>query len=317
MDVPPLVPLLTACSNFLFGASLFAIHIIPAIAGGVMVVFAGLITRELGGGRFAQWFTALMVITAPIWLVLNSWFAYDPFDQMLTAIFFYFVLLINKKETPGRWILLGIIAGIQISADDIVRIGDTIEMPGRNTEGTVIAITLNTVKVLNSNKTISTIPSHAIVSESFQNWRGLDIAGGRRIKRTINIDIHSIIFADADLITKLKNNPHITSIAGNFLTTIIPEDRMTNLGVFRKYLEHYLGSLPDINTDSALLVSHLQPTENGLPLQLFAYSRFSDNLKHEALQNKIFEHILAIIPEFNLRVFQRPSGDFFRKGRDE
>jgi hypothetical protein len=114
VDMPPLVPLLMALSNQVFGVSLFALHILPAIAGALTVYFAGLMVRELGGGRFAQWLTALMVIAAPIWLILNSWFAYDPFDQLFTVIFLYLVILILKQETPRRWVIFGIIAGVAI-----------------------------------------------------------------------------------------------------------------------------------------------------------------------------------------------------------
>jgi miniconductance mechanosensitive channel len=206
-------------------------------------------------------------------------------------------------------LILGIIAGIQISADDIVRVGDSIEMPGRNIEGKVIAITLNTVKILNSNKTISSIPSHAIVSESFQNWRGLDIAGGRRIKRAINLDVRSIGYIDEKFAARLKKNPHVVLFAEKIMLDINSDIQMTNLGAFRKYLDYFLRSLPDINSESLIQICHLQPTENGLPLQLFMYSRLSDYIRHEALQNQIFEHIFAIIPEFNLRVFQRFSAD--------
>lgn len=114
VDMPPLIPFLMALSNRVFGVSLFGLHILPAIAGAVMVYFAGLLARELGGGRFAQSLTALMVIAAPFWLRFNSWFAYDPFDQLLTVIFFYLVVLLLKQETPRRWIILGVITGIGI-----------------------------------------------------------------------------------------------------------------------------------------------------------------------------------------------------------
>jgi miniconductance mechanosensitive channel len=204
-------------------------------------------------------------------------------------------------------VIMGIIAGIQISANDIVRVGDSIEMPKRDTEGKVIDITLNTVKVLNSNRTISTIPAYALVSESFQNWRGLEITGGRRIKRTINIDMRSISFAGKELIGRLTENPHIAEIIARMPKETLESSQLTNLGLFCVYLEGFLRANPQVNGDAIIQVRHIQPTENGLPLEVLAYSNITESITHESLQNKIFEHIYATIGEFNLRVFQRPT----------
>jgi miniconductance mechanosensitive channel len=204
--------------------------------------------------------------------------------------------------------IMGLIAGIQISANDLVRVGDTIEMPKRDTEGKVIDITLSTIKVLNSNRTISTIPAYALVTESFQNWRGLEIAGGRRIKRTISIDMRSISFAEKETIGRLKGNPRIAKIIERELKENADGSQRTNLGLFCSYLEGFLKSNPQVNGDATILVRHTQPNENGLPLEILAYSRITDSVQHESLQNQLFEHIYATIGEFGLRVFQRPAG---------
>lgn len=204
-------------------------------------------------------------------------------------------------------VIMGLIAGIQLSANDMIRVGDTIEMPKRDTEGKVIDITLNTVKVLNSNRTISTIPAYALVTESFQNWRGLEIAGGRRIKRTINIDMRSISFAGKGLISRLTSNPHISEIVSRLPEETLLDSQLTNLGLFCLYLEGYLRANSQVNGTATILVRHTQPTENGLPLEILAYSKITDSVLHESLQNKIFEHIYATIGEFELRVFQRPT----------
>jgi miniconductance mechanosensitive channel len=205
-------------------------------------------------------------------------------------------------------IIMGLIAGIQISANDIVRVGDTIEMPKRDTEGKVIDITLSTVKVLNSNRTISTIPAYALVTESFQNWRGLEIAGGRRIKRRFNIDMRSIGFADKALLSRLESNPHLADKMKKIKPEILNDLQLTNIGILCAYLDQYLKHHPDVNNTATILVRHLEPTENGLPVELLAYSTIIDGSLHEELQNRIFEHIYAIIREFDLRVFQRPTG---------
>lgn len=205
----------------------------------------------------------------------------------------------------------------------MVRVGDWISMPGHNADGTVLEITLNTVKVRNWDKTISTIPTYAMVSNSFINWRGMEESGGRRIARSVFIDTHSVKFCTAEMLEKFKKIHHLKAYIEERQKEIeeynkqheidesLPVNgrRMTNLGVFRKYLENYLINHPKINDKMTLIVRHLDPTEKGIPMQIYAFSREQEWAKYEAVQADIFDHVLAIIPLFELQIFQNPSGD--------
>jgi miniconductance mechanosensitive channel len=219
--------------------------------------------------------------------------------------------------------ILGLVAGVQLSANRMVRVGDWISMPGHNADGTVLEITLNTVKVRNWDKTISTIPTYAMVSNSFVNWRGMEESGGRRIARSVFIDTHSVKFCTPEMLEKFKKIHHLKAYIEERQIEIenynreheidesLPVNgrRMTNLGIFRKYLENYLIKHPKINDKMTLIVRHLDPTEKGIPMQIYAFSREQEWAKYEAVQADIFDHVLAIIPLFELRIFQNPSGD--------
>lgn len=230
------------------------------------------------------------------------------------------VLILVFKDT-----ILGFVASIQLSANQMVRIGDWISMPSHNADGTVIEITLNTVKVQNWDKTISTIPTYSLVSESFGNWRGMEESGGRRIKRHINIDMRSVKFCTPEMLEKFRKILYLNTYIDQRLKEIeeynqsinIDPDivvngrRMTNLGTFRKYLEYYLHHHPKIHQDLTLLVRHLQPTETGIPIEIYAFSNDQAWANYESIQADIFDHILAVLPEFELTVFQNPSGNDF------
>lgn len=227
------------------------------------------------------------------------------------------ILLIFKDS------ILGLVAGVQLSANDMVRPGDWIQMDSRSADGTVIDISLNTVKVQNWDRTISTIPTYALVSESFTNWRGMEESGGRRIKRSVSIDIKSIHFLSKDEIERLKKiqivKPYIEQREleierynrENNIDESMPVNgrRLTNIGTFRKYIEEYLKRHPQINNDMTFLVRHLQPTEKGLPVELYIFCNDKRWSYFEAVQADIFDHILAIVPQFGLSIFQNPTGD--------
>lgn len=232
------------------------------------------------------------------------------------------VLLLVFKDT-----ILGLVASIQVSANNMVKPGDWISMPSRNADGTVLEITLNTVKVQNWDKTISTFPTYALVTESFHNWKGMEESGGRRIKRSINIDMKSVKFLDPELKERLRKIQLISSYIdqrekeiNNFNeskkvdpTMPVNGRRMTNLGVFRHYMEAYLKQHPKVSNDLTFLVRHLQPTETGIPLEIYVFSKDQEWGKYEALQADIFDHVLASISFFDLKVFQNPTGDDFQK----
>ena len=223
--------------------------------------------------------------------------------------------------------ILGFVASIQLSANKMVNVGDWISMPEYNADGDVIDINLTSVKVQNWDKTIASVPTYALVSRSFNNWKGMEESGGRRIKRSINLDMNSVGFLDDAQKDKLRKfyllNEYITGKEkeiSEFNKSLKLDDsivtngrRMTNLGTFRVYLENYLHSHPMVHQDMTFLVRHLQPTEKGIPLEIYVFSKDQAWANYEAIQADIFDHVLAIIPEFGLRVFQNPTGTDFQK----
>ena len=234
------------------------------------------------------------------------------------------VLILVFRDT-----LLGFVSSIQLSANKMVKPGDWISMPERNADGIVLEITVNTVKIRNWDKTISTVPTHALINESFQNWKGMEESKGRRIARSIHIDIKSIQFCTEEMLERFKkfnmirdyiNQKQEEIEAFNQAQGITDEDtvsrrRLTNVGVFRKYVETYLEKHPKVHPGELpyiIMVRHLQPTERGLPIQIYVFSKEFQWKRYEQVQADIFDHILAVVPEFDLRIFQSPSGDDFR-----
>ncbi|TCO07635.1 mechanosensitive ion channel family protein [Natronoflexus pectinivorans] len=249
------------------------------------------------------------------------------FDVQVTRIFagmgaMAAVLMLIFKDS-----ILGLTAGIQLSANKMVRVGDWISMPSHNADGDVIEITLNTVKVQNWDRTITTIPTYALVSSPFINWRGMEESGGRRIKRWVNLDMRSVKFCTPEMLEKYKKIHHLKEYienrekeieeynkANNIDETVMVNGRhMTNLGVFRKYLENYVVRHPKLNTEMIFLIRHLQPSEKGIPLEIYVFCKDKAWAKYEEIQADIFDHVLAVIPEFDLRVFQLPAGDDLRE----
>ncbi len=226
------------------------------------------------------------------------------------------VLILVFKDT-----ILGFVASIQLSANNMVKPGDWIEMPSHKADGSVLEMTLNTVKVQNWDKTISTIPTYALVSESFKNWKGMEESGGRRIKRAVFIDMNSVQFCSDKMISKFKKIHILKDYIHKKLieldkhnekfdideSIIINGRRLTNLGVFRKYLEGYLHNHPLIHDNMTFLVRHLQPNEKGIPIEIYVFSKDQAWANYESIQADIFDHILAVLPEFGLRVFQFPT----------
>lgn len=196
--------------------------------------------------------------------------------------------------------ILGLVAGVQLSANDMLRPGDWITMPKYGADGDVIEVTLTTVKVRNFDKTITTIPPYALVSDSFQNWRGMRETGGRRIKRSINIDLNTIHFCTDE------EKRHF--IARGWLEVESAQQEVVNLHVFQTYLQHYLTTHPMTHKELMIMVRQMQPTSEGVPLEIYCFSNTSEWPKYEQIQAEIFDHIFAIIPEFGLRIFQSPSG---------
>jgi miniconductance mechanosensitive channel len=225
------------------------------------------------------------------------------------------VLILVFKDT-----ILGFVASIQLSANNMVNIGDWIEMKSHRADGTVTDITLNTVKVQNWDKTISTIPTYALVAESFNNWKGMEESGGRRIKRAVSIDTGSIKFCDSAMLNRFEKFELIREYViqkevelKEYNKNISDEDlisgrHQTNVGIFRKYLEVYLRQHPMVNLEMTFLVRQLNPIGKGLPIEIYVFSKDKEWANYEAIQADIFDHIFAVVPEFELKVFQEPAG---------
>lgn len=222
--------------------------------------------------------------------------------------------------------ILGFVASVQLTSTDMVRIGDWIEMPQYGADGDVIDMGINCIRVQNWDKTVTTIPTYALVSSSFKNWRGMSESGGRRIKRAINIDLSSIRFLDRTyleklykinllsdyLATKQAEISHFNSNLANQKEAPLNMRSQTNIGVFRAYVIAYLRNNPNIHESMTFLVRQLAPTDTGLPLEIYVFSKDQAWANYEAIQADIFDHLLAAVPEFGLRIFQAPSGHDLR-----
>lgn len=223
--------------------------------------------------------------------------------------------------------ILGFVAGIQLSTNRMLSEGDWIEMPSHGADGDVIDISLTTVKVQNWDKTITTIPTHALISNSFKNWRGMSESGGRRIKRSIHIDMNTIRLCTPEMIERYSKILYIADYLetkqreletwnrenGIDDSNIVNGRRITNVGTFRAYLLAYLKNHPKINQEMTLLVRHLAPSSSGLPLEIYCFSSEQEWAGYESIQADIFDHLLAVLPEFDLRTFQNPSGSDFQR----
>lgn len=204
------------------------------------------------------------------------------------------ILMLVFKDT-----ILGFVAGIQLSANDMLRPGDWITVPGSNANGVVQEITLNTVKIQNFDNTISTIPPYTLVNNSFQNWRGMVESGGRRVMKSIFLDLNTIKFCTPDMLDNMRKEIPL-------LADYKPDEGVTptNSQMFRIYVERYLTSLPVVNTDLDLIISQLQSTEYGVPIQIYFFSRNKVWKEYERIQSDIFDHFFAMIPQFELKVYQ-------------
>jgi len=231
------------------------------------------------------------------------------------------VLMLIFKDS-----ILGLVAGVQLSANDMVRVGDWIEMPKYNADGDVIDITLNTVKVKNWDKTVTMIPSYALISDSFKNWRGMQDTGGRRIKRSLYIDATSVKFCTPEMLARFRKIHLLSDYIENKQQEIesynqerqidteitVNGRRLTNVGTFRIYIQQYLEHHPHIHHDLTTMVRQLAPGEHGLPLEIYTFTSDIRWAVYESVQADIFDHLMAIAPEFDLRIYQAPSGHDMR-----
>ena len=223
--------------------------------------------------------------------------------------------------------ILGFVAGIQLSYNNMVSIGDWVEIPQHNADGDILEIGLTTVKVRNFDNTVTTVPTQSLIDESFKNWRGMQESGGRRIKRSIFIDVNSIGFCDENQLARFSKIDYIKQYLATTRTeldkynaensnaqeSLVNGRRITNVGTFRAYILAYLQNHAQINQDLTVMVRQLAPSESGLALEIYAFSSEKNWTKYEVIQADIFDHLLAVAKEFDLRIFQKPSGADFSK----
>ncbi|HXE76829.1 MAG TPA: mechanosensitive ion channel domain-containing protein [Rhodanobacter sp.] len=233
------------------------------------------------------------------------------------------VLLLIFKDT-----ILSVVASIQLGSNDMLRLGDWIAMPSANVDGFVVDIALHTIKVQNWDKTISTVPTWHLISHSYRNWRGMYDSGGRRIRRALHIDVTSVHFHTEEELACLRQfnllkdyfeGKHDEIAQWNRRingegAAAINHRRLSNLGSFRAYMQAYLDRSPDINHDMLCSVRQLDPDPDGVPLQIYAYTSNTNFVEHEDAQSDIFDHLISILPDFGLALFQQPTGADLRAG---
>ncbi len=277
------------------------------------------VSRELPIKSFFQVIKIILVLAAII-LIVSTLIGKSPvliFSGLgaMTAI----IMLIFKDS------ILGLVAGIQLSANRMVARGDWIEMPKFGADGEVLEVALTTVKIRNWDKTITTIPTYALISDSFKNWRGMSNSGVRRIKRSVSLDMSSVEFLDEQSLSRIRNISLLKDYLANKeeeirawnqqnadSTNPINARSLTNIGTFRAYLRQYLKNHPKISNEETLLVRQLQPSENGIPIELYVFTTDNRWAYYEDIQSDIFDHFLSVLPEFGLRAFQAPSDYSFQ-----
>ena len=246
----------------------------------------------------------------------------DPWGLLAGLGAFSAVVLLIFKDT-----ILSFVASIQISNYDLVKVGDWIEVPSLGVDGDVMDMALHTIKVRNFDKTITTVPTNKLIEISFKNWRGMQETGGRRIKRAVNIDVSSIKLCDTEMLNKFKKFQLIFDYIDKKKKDIekhndeekidsselINGRRLTNVGTFREYLKAYLKNRKDIDKGLTFLIRQLDPGPEGLPIEIYVFANTTDWVKYEDIQADIFDHILSVVPEFDLKVFQNPTGSDFKR----
>lgn len=238
----------------------------------------------------------LIVICVGTIIIISTLIDKDPVKILTGLGASAAILTLVFKDT-----IMGLVAGVQLTANDMLRPGDWITMPKYGADGSVLEVTLTTVKVQNWDKTISTIPPYALVNDSFQNWRGMRESGGRRVKRSINIDMHTVRFCTPEELETFRKEEWMQGFEATGKEEV-------NLYVFRHYMEHYLRTHPKVNQNLTLMIRQLQPTAEGMPIELYFFSDGTEWIPYERLQAEVFDHLLATVHQFGLKVFQSPTG---------
>jgi miniconductance mechanosensitive channel len=249
------------------------------------------------------------VTNKPLWTLLTAFGA-------LSAL-----IILTFRDT-----ILGLVASIQISGNDIVRIDDWIEVPKYGADGHVVEINLTTIKVKNWDNTVTTIPTYVLINDAFKNWRGMEESEGRRMKRSVNIKISSIKFCTPEILEHFKKidliRDYVTqkeseinqyNAAHKINKSVLANGRnLTNVGIFREYLSNYIQKHPKVNKELIMMVRQLPPTDKGLPLEIYCFTLDKEWVDHETIAADIFDHVLATIPSFDLEIFEGPTGKDFQ-----
>jgi miniconductance mechanosensitive channel len=299
----------------IFVHKIAAIYIVMFAAGAVTAFIEGwhkvYLMHPIAGGRSIKPY--VQVVKVIVIFIATLVIASIIFKQSLTSVIAGLgvataVLAVVFKDT-----LLGLVASIQLASNNMLKLGDWITMPGRNIDGTVIDMTLYTIKVENFDKTILTVPTYALISESFQNWKGMQDAGVRRIKRDIRIDVRSITFLTPDLLERISRRPYMDmwlkanseeiSALKNGETT-----SLTNLGAFRAHVLGYLLNHKDVDKKMTAMVRDLPPTDTGMPVEIYCFSSINEWVPYEDIQSGIVDYAFAVVGQFGLKTFQSPAG---------
>jgi len=303
---------------------LHTVRVITAILDGIQIFYSDSISTSVTSSRPIKSYIQLgkiVIVGLGSIVIISALIDRSPIILLSGLGAMSAVLLIVFKDT-----LVSFTAGLQLSTNDMLRVGDWIEMPELGADGDVVDIALHTVKVQNFDKTITSIPTWRLMSYSFKNWRGMSESGGRRIKRTILIDASSVKFIEKSDVDELKNislinnylseksisisdsNKELAQKSQDFFSKPANQRRLTNLGTFRAYVNFYLLGHKKIHPDMTKLVRMLKPDSEGIPLEIYCFTSTTDWIEYENIQSDIFEHLLATLPEFGLRTFQKPSG---------
>ncbi|MEM0953035.1 MAG: mechanosensitive ion channel family protein [Pseudomonadota bacterium] len=309
--------LMKATSIYMLLVVTFTVTAALSAANTIYETYAVARQRPLKG--FVQ-LLQLVVILFGLILVVSTLMDREPWVLLSGFGAMTAVLLLVFKDT-----ILSLVASVQLTAQDLVRVGDWIEMPQFGADGDVIDVQLHTIKVQNWDKTITTIPTHRLISDSFKNWRGMSDAGGRRIKRSLFLDASSVRFLSAAEVDKFKRfdllrdyvdgkqqdltHDNADTSDSDSIVDAVNQRRLTNIGTFRAYVYNYLRSRPDIHADMTLLVRQLAPGSTGVPLEIYCFTRTTAWSEFEGIQGDVFDHLLAIVPEFGLVLYQQPSGE--------
>jgi miniconductance mechanosensitive channel len=305
-----------ATAAYLYTA-LVAVSVVFALLNSVLRIYENTrFAQRLPIKPIVQVFKFVAAFSAAL-VLISTLFGRSP-TVLLSGLGAFTAVLLLVFRDP----ILGLVAGIQLASNDMVRPGDWIEVPKYGADGEVTDVSLTTVSVQNWDKTISTLPTYSLLTDTFRNWRGMDESGGRRIKRSIFLDMSSVKFCDEELLQRLRSieavREHIdqkkADIAshnqehGTDTSSPVNGRRLTNVGIFRAYLQAYLRQNRSIHDGMTFLVRQLQPTTQGLPIEIYVFSTDQRWVQYEAIQADIFDHVLAAVEVFDLRVYQEPTG---------